>query len=332
LLLWATASSRAERALAIVLPVAFRLALAVGAFHFELPVQIVDLATRGTDPLMLFLQQDLWWARYLVAYPSIVAMDHWGMRFVDAFALYSAALLAVTAMVLLASVRTWRRLTEPEAFVVGLALAALVGAIATQMNGRLIPAHIGMGAIVLAQARIFAQRALRLREGVLLGSGLVLSQMTSGTGLVAYADLLAWSAVAVVMRIDRAQVLAIVWVLSAFFAPLLLRDLLKNVDFYGGGVTAIIAMLDHGAGIVLRRQPSIAFIALAAAVLGIAVAWRSRGRLLRLSRALWPPVLAIPVTAVGGLYGYSTLSMALPSLLILLVCAAIGWSSRPRSV
>src|SRR6185369_2525300 len=68
-LLWSVATGPAEHALAVVLPIAFRLALAAGAFHFETPTQIVDLAERDIEPLNLFLAQDLWWPRYLVAYP-----------------------------------------------------------------------------------------------------------------------------------------------------------------------------------------------------------------------------------------------------------------------
>jgi len=125
-LLWAFATSPATRALSLVLPFAFRILLAVGAFQFEPPVQILDLMARGVDPIRLVAQQDIWWARYLVAYPAILMTDHWGMRFSEAFALYSAALLPVTAVVLLASVRVWRRLEELEEFLVGVGIALVV--------------------------------------------------------------------------------------------------------------------------------------------------------------------------------------------------------------
>jgi hypothetical protein len=35
--------------------------------------------------------------------------------------------------------------------------------------------------------------------------------------------------------------------------------------------------------------------------------------------------LAIPVTSVGGLYGYSTLTMGIPAAMIVATAAAIGW-------
>jgi hypothetical protein len=327
-LLWVLATSPAERALALVLPIAFRLAFALGAFAFEPPVQIVDLGHRGVNPFTLFLDQDLWWARYLVAYPSIAVMDQWGMRFADAFALYCTALLPITATVLLASVRTSRRLDERAAFLVGLGFAVVVAAIATQMNGRLIPAHIGMGVIVLAQARIVAARAVGMREGVMLVVGLVLSHMTSGTGLVAYAVVIACGALIMAIGIDRLRMAALLWFLSAMFAPLLYRDLLKNLDFYGGGPAAIVTMLDHGPGTFLRRMPIVIPLALAAVGVVLAVLWRLRRRLLAIPRPLWPAVVAIPVTSVGGLYGYSTLSMGLPVLLLLAMTAVLSWSDR----
>jgi len=332
-LLFVAATSPAERALAVLLPLAFRLALAFGAFHFEPPVQIVEIALRDEDdPLSLILQGDVWWARYLVAYPSILATDHWGMRFADAFALYCAAVLPISAMVLLASVRVWRRLTESRAFAVGVGFAVLVAAIASQMNGRLIPAHIGMGFILLALARVVDARRIRLREGLLILVGMVLSHMTSGTGLVAYAVLVAGTLLTVAIGVDRARMLATLWLVSVLFAPLLFGDLIKNLDYYGGGPAAVVAMLDHGPGILLRRVPwtiPLALIAIAALLAG---AWRGRARLRAIPRALWPATLAVPVTGVGGLYGFSTLSMALPALLILLMAAAVAWSARARDV
>ena len=327
-LLWLTASSPAERVLAVALPAAFRLALAFGAFHFEPPTQIVDLATDGTSPVSLFLQQDLWWARYLVEYPSIMAMDLWGMRFVEAFALYSAALLPVTSVALLACIRVWRRLSESEALMVGAAFGVLVAVVASQMNGRLIPAHLGMTLILLAQARVLAQSALRAREALLMLSGLVLGHMTSGTGLVAYADLIAGGLLPIAVGASRAQVGGVLWILSAFFGPLLLRDLLKNVDFYGGGAGAIVTMLDHGAGIVLRQYPWLALLAFGVLALVAVTAWTQRSRFDRVPRTLWPAIVAMPVTSIGGLYGYSTLSMGLPPLLILLMAGVISRSMR----
>lgn len=332
-ILWLAATSPAERALALVLPVAFRLALAMGAFAFEPPVQIVEIAVRDeAGPLNLILSGDVWWARYLVAYPSILVMDHWGLRFAEAFALYCAAVLPISATALLAVVRVWRRLDETRAFAVGVGFAILVGAIASQMNGRLIPAHVGIALILLALARTIVARRIGLREGLLLVAGMVLSHMTSGTGLVAFGVLVAGTILLLALEIDRARVLATLWVIAVLFGPLLLGDLNKNLDYYGGGLGAVLTMLDHGPGIFLRRQPWLAVVAAAAALALLGLAWRERARLAAIPRALWPVALAIPVTAIGGLYGFSTLSMGLPPLLILLMSAALTWSSRARAV
>jgi len=330
-ILWLSASSPAERALAVTLPIAFLLALALGAFHFESPVQIVDLAMRDIEPLAMFLQQDLWWPRYLVAYPAILVTDHWGLRFADGFAYYCSAILPASAMVLLAALRLWRRMDELRAFAVGLGFAVLVAAIATQMNGRLIPAHIGIGVIILGLARIVMNGHVGIREGLLLAIGVVLSHMTTGTGLVAFAVLVAGVALIISLRIERSRMLGLLWVLSVLFGPLLFGDLLKNLDYYGGGFGAFVTMLDHGPGIFLRRQPWVVPLALFAVLVVLAVVWRFRARLAAIPRALWPEALAVPVTGVGGLYGFSTLSMGLPPLLILLMSAAVAWSSRPRA-
>src|SRR5439155_8192330 len=87
----AFARSAAEAAFAIALAVFFRLALAVGAFHFEPSDQIVDLATRDVNPLWFIIQNDIWWPRYLFSYLAVFGMDNWGFRLERSFALYSAA-------------------------------------------------------------------------------------------------------------------------------------------------------------------------------------------------------------------------------------------------
>jgi hypothetical protein len=90
-------------------------------------------------------------------------------------------------------------------------------------------------------------------------------------------------------------------------------------------------MLDHGPGVLLRGEPWTVPLALGAAAVVLFGLWRMRARVLAIPRALWPSALAVPVTSIGGLYGFSTLSMALPALLVLLMSAVLGWTGRARS-
>jgi len=328
--MWAVARGPAERALALLLPAAFRVALAAGAFAFEPPVQILELAVRHVDPLALVAQQYIWWPRYLVSYPSIVAMDHWGMRFNDAYALYSAALLPLTALALVKAVRIGRRLDETRVLAVGIGLALLVAVLATQMNGRLIAAHLGMALVLLAQGRVFARRRLRFAEALMLAGGLVLGHMSSGTGLVAYAQVLAGSGALALAGIERRRVLALLSLLTAVLGPLLYGDLVKNLEFYGGGVAAIVNMLDHGLGLILRRDPRVLTAAIVVLMLLAVALWRSRGRILQMPASLWPAMIALPVTTIGGLYGYSALTMSVPAVLVLAGAGTVAMLERPR--
>jgi len=320
----AFARSAAEAAFAIALAVFFRLALAVGAFHFEPSDQIVDLATRDVNPLWFIIQNDIWWPRYLFSYLAVFGMDNWGYRLERSFALYSAALLPIEVFVITRA-SSWLlrpRLLDVRAarFAGQIVATLLVLALATQMNGRLIPAHIGMALILFAQCVALSRRSWTWVESALSAMGLVMGQMTSGTGVIVFTQLVLGSVlIAITVERVRWKILSQLWIVVALALPFIYRGIDKNVTFFGGGLASIPNMLQHGAGGHLEAHPAVVLALVVASVLGIALA-ALYGRAIRSAvkptPTEYPLLLAVPISLAGGLFGYSTLTMIVPALFI----------------
>jgi hypothetical protein len=323
------ARTRSELAGALVLPALARLALAGGLFHFNPPSQIVDLVTRGVDPMALLLQNDIWWPRYLLTYPAVIAMDVWGLRFGQSFALYTAAVLSVEVAVLYRIVESARL---PDRQPMSMRLRALIlvmlvvlcFGLASRMNGRLLVAYVGLAIILAAQSEAAGRGRFTPASWAMIAVGLVMGQMSTGVGAVAAAQAVIGSLVAGWRSPEERRAVGLaVLLLVAVSGPFLYRSELKNVLFFGGGATAIIGLLEHGAGgYVLDRPPLLVAIALVAIVLGVAaITAVTRGWPSRIPLGLRPVGVALPIALAGGLFGFSTLTMVIPPVFAL---AAFG--------
>jgi hypothetical protein len=317
------ARSDVERAAAIALPVVARLTLAVGFFHFAPPDQVIDLAARDVSVFALVLQNDIWWPRYLFTYPAVAAMDVWGLRFDYSFGLYCAAILPFEVLVLyrageaaLKGLRTGHISRVPLIFM----LATLIFGLGSLMNGRLIPAQIGLATLLCAQTTVATRRRFGADTWGLTALGLTMSQMSSGTGIVAYAQVVCGLlVVAVVTRRAVWSVIGGLALLSGIAGPFLLRSLEKNITFFGGGLDAIPGLLHHGVGGFLIDRPALLFVAVVALVVALVwfrvVLWPRLFR--RLPAIYLPAIIAILLALGGGLFGYSTLTMIFPPVFLL---------------
>lgn len=269
--LWALARDREERALALVLVIGARAALALGALEFVPPSQVVEmLETTGGDlgRLMQHERWGVWWPRWIFTWPA-VAMP----PLERSFALWSAAVLPVEAFL------AYRAATLAAAgvrarFALGLVIGAAVMAVAALMNGRLIVAHTGMALILVAQSAALRDRAFAPWTWPALVLGTLMGHMTTGAGLVAYSQAVggALAVGALGARTTRAAALFSA-ALTIALGPLLFGDVWKNLTFFEFDA---IALLRHGPGDALLRYP---ILALGALLLGVAAArarrWQS---------------------------------------------------------
>ncbi|WP_067587603.1 hypothetical protein [Endozoicomonas ascidiicola] len=184
------------------------------------------------------------------------------------------------------------------------------------MNGRIIFAILA--ASILLYISFFWKNLALSSIVFLFFLGLFFSSVSSGT-LIVYLISFALTLFYYLLRIDVKMRVIILLSFVLFYVciyPLLSMMFFKNVDFYGGGLTGFIQMLDHGFGAILVNDYGVvvkiyfSLIVLMSCFFIIAIfiiyKW------LRLFMML------IFVALTGGLFGYSTMMMVIPSITALM--------------
>lgn len=301
------------------------LAAAAAVIDLKFVPQVADLAAANADPLIQILDGRLWGPRYAVVYPSVVLAHELHVPLNEAFTAYGCGLLAVEAFVLFLVVGQLSRREGAQVPAAGVLIVVMVLGIATAMNGRLIPAHLGMSLILLAQTTSIQRKRTAVWLWILTGGGLFLALMTTGTAVAALVQVAGGGLLLQIRaRQDRGRSLVALSLLLLLIGPFVWQGMEKNVQFFGGpsaGFESVIeafpGLLTHGAGSLLLVSP----LALVVGILtGLIAA--------RLFLLIFTPMvrggdpqaalfLCLPVAFVTGLFGYSTLTMGLPALEVL---------------
>jgi hypothetical protein len=178
---------------------------------------------------------------------------------------------------------------------------------------------LGMALVLAGQIDAIRRTRLTVASAVLQAVGVFFTLMTTGTVMVAFAQMLGGSLLisnflSAQDRIRRSRPLAILIVFTILLFPFVYQGTAKNAEFFGGSA---IGLLSHGAGALFLLEPTITMslfifvVLIAAALVVVRYSW------IRNNPALLPAWLAVPIALVGGLFGYSTMLMALPALMIL---------------
>jgi hypothetical protein len=192
------------------------------------------------------------------------------------------------------------------------------------MNGRLSFAFLGMAILLLVLVRRGLDGIGNVRTILWFPVILWLASVSSGTFAVALGTMIVYPVTLLFarfpsVRMGDALLLAPLAVGTLALSPLSLLFLRKNVDFYGGGIKGFFNMLNHGPGrmIYLIGPEVLTPLALLGLLLGGFVA----AVVLTRRRAVAPPTVAVALAVSVGVFGYSTLMMALPGMVLLLSAA-----------
>lgn len=282
-----------------------------GVLKFLSWPQIEDLHYSRLDLVLLRDHPHFW--RYLIARPGMQLSDRIGDL---GFSLYVAN-FAVGSLFLMYYLLRGRPLLIIASAVLSIFVVQFF------MNGRGAISWFGWMAIL---AVMFHPNVISLyiRVPALLFA-LLCCSVSSGTFSVAYISVLAYTA----SRMRRGEIWKGVFVISVIliaYNDLFLEGLVRNLSYYTLGTrNPLVNMLRHGAGSIILNYPVI-FVMVIPFFMAIAL-WA----FLFLRPKPEPrEIFALVVPVAGGVFGYTTLTLLLPSLITVLARRA-GGLAAPRS-
>lgn len=288
----------------------------MGFVEFEIWPQVLELWEREPDITDLILHPH--GLRYALVLPIFLLSDLTGFsanwlfsQLVALLIIFIAVNVADTARMLLHSRKSWGLLITVSAF-----FMVLSGF----MHGRIAFALMGMALLLHTMVawdhRLLGSSALTAR--VLLA--FFLASVSSGTFIIIIITFYGWWCCRILRSLGQGRLSVRDWRVFLLFGmamlmmlPLLDELMMKNLDFYGGGFDGLWDMLTHGTGIIFHiADQAVVVLSLVIFALFIvfAVVLGACFPIMRL------PGYATVISLVGGMFGYSTLVMAIPPVMM----------------
>ena len=292
-------------------------------FHeFKLWSQVTYL--RGSVPNLGNLSSEAHLLRYLLVYPIFVLSDQTGLNADYLFRLLCFVMLFLTIRHCTKMADYYLQKNELY-FIICFALLFLL--LSAFMNGRIIFAFLGFSYLLLSVQNWEKKQLSNLGLCLRIFPVLFLCSVSSGTFLSCLLGLILWSVVFV--NRPKKSLYLYGFMLLVVLSPVVNLYVFKNINFYGGGFSGFVNMLNHGAGKIFHLVDfaSLTLIILIIAhlsVIGIALLYYEKKYRLHL--------LFTASCMVAGLFGYSTLSLAIIPVSILMTCYSAQLVSRKTQI
>lgn len=303
-----------------------------GAFGYSIWNQVLEIV--GSDPFRLLQTGHTHALRLMVVLPAIWSSIQYGwdaervFGYYVGFAIVLAGYLSARAACLAAtqSLDNLRYFSAPV-------LLGLI-AIATQMNGRIAFAFLGFAMIIGSQVSFEIGRIKSVWPLILMSlGGLFFMSVSTGTFIVGVLCICRMAVLPAPVRwpfASKARLTLLGMSLTVLLGlySLISGAVYKNIEYFGGGLGGAVRMLKHGLGRFLPTdEPFLILFAVIGLILVypavVAIAKRFRYHDPRA-----PIYTGLLFTAIGGLFGVSTLIVGLP--LFLAVFAMWIWAPYLR--
>lgn len=286
--------------------------------------QAYELYKTNKDLLFWFSQKNLHAVRYLIAYPAVMISDIGNMTLNEAFTIYTCMAFNLICFLLFKLLKRLHGLTDLNR-IISISLLVLLS---FAMNGRLIYAFLGIILILEVEYKFMEDSTgiLPLKFSEIIG--LILTMVSSGTMTVTAVFLLVMSLIQWKERKRKKEKYGLIFVnlilifplLSKFF-PYLIRFLIKNTDYYGGGFYGFIGAMQHGFGRFFYTSNAKIYILLAVSALLLL----SVNALLFIyfvickKNKYLPIFLIMNICIYGGIFGFSTALLGLLPVMVLIL-------------
>lgn len=243
-------------------------------------------------------------------YPIIVFCKIFYLNYDVVFGLVIISMMGASWLLLSKVISNLTNIKYPPAY---FALFAAINIFVTQLNGRMFFAFMGMS-IFLYLDQLVKRKAVPWYYLLLGLLGILwLCSVSSGAMLLAYGISIVW----IILfykplhnenyRLQQAALL----VGLAMPYKIVYESIAKNVDFFGGGLPALLNMLNHGAGLFMKSKMSVVLLFLA--MLIAYFMWNKFKPKSDVKFALFTFIVGL----LGGLYGWSVTMVAFPAIFLI---------------
>ena len=316
-----------------LLVLGFFCALVLSGFkQYSVWQQVLDLEGQDAASLVTGLHPHA--LRFALIFPVLLLSNQIGMEQDALFSIVILTLLASMCFLLSCSLSIIRhRMAREWPRYYWMVLAPTVG-MAMVMNGRVAIAMFGLSLLILLMT---SWQAGHLRSGILFLIGaavaLLFMAVSSGTIMVGVLVFMVFCLVMPFCRWpafrsrDLGLVVACLAILAGL-APFLGVSIQKNLDFYGGGTEGFVNMVNHGFGAFFPESPHLLIIfAVVGGYLGFRAAQYGVG--LYHKQAISAPLqISVIASMFLGVFGYSTLLVAMPAVFGIMALQYLGPAPR----
>ncbi len=277
--------------------------------EFQLWPQVTILQGSAPDLSTLLTQAHL--LRYILVYPIFLGAEFVG---VDPNFIFNTLCFFMLFFVSVNCVRTTRFYISGNFIILVGFFASLFALMSIFMNGRIIFAFFGFSYLVACihqwESYQFSNFELFLR--ILIS--IFLCSVSTGTFLLCVICLLLW--LPIFIRRPKGSFLYYVLIFLCVLSPLISFYIMKNVIFYGGGMKGFINMLNHGVGVIFYTLELDLIVLIGLILIVFSIFALIFFRYTKLYSLLF---IFLSASAFGGLFGFSTLSLGIIPLSIILI-------------
>ena len=305
------------------------LALVFGFKQYQIWPQITYLYERNASPIEQFLILSPHSFRYIALYPLLYLSDMTNISYDYLFSFMSIIIGYLTVKNIIQSSRIICRDNLKRDYISTSLVSIFIVIILAGINGRGCMTLFGYSLLVraLLESELKSHNILSFFFKIM--TSFIFICVSSGTLMIGMVTALIYAMYKVTYIAKRMfldlmlpkkihQVVSI-FAVFLFFSLIAVVGLIKNLEFYGGGYTAIFEMLGHGFGVIfitlVNYYGTTLFIIMAVTLI-ITI-------LIFLKTSNFPQIIGLIIICLGlGAFGYSTAAMVIiPSLILLAVKA-----------
>lgn len=268
--------------------------------------------------------------RLLAAYPAYIIVKLYKVNLDLAYSYYSIVLFTITYLFIIDSgYKLQKKKYLLDSKIKNLLALIPLFILAFIMNGRLIVAYLGFCILIHLFLDLFnANNKPNMIVFLIKGSfGFFLTTVSSGTMITAIIYIIISMGILISKEEKMGKHKRTIFVTILVLSPLLYKVFIyiwmmtmRNINYYGGGISGVFNMLNHGIGKYFLADGSIYLIGSMIVLLIVLIVNVKYLKFIIVKKYNYYPILfAINLSAYGFLFGYSTGLMIILPLIILIL-------------